>query len=112
MRGPGLLLVLVAAAALAGCSARRGSAVVDEPLKLGLDARRGEIAFFRQCSQCHPFGEAGLGPALNNKPLPAALIRTQVRRGLGAMPAFDARELSDATLDDLIAYMKALRRRG
>ncbi|WDT80226.1 MAG: cytochrome c [Candidatus Manganitrophus sp.] len=49
---------------------------------------RGETIFMHACNQCHPKGEAGLGPALNNKPLPAFMIRFQVRHGLGAMPAF------------------------
>ncbi|MDC4226474.1 MAG: cytochrome c [Candidatus Manganitrophus sp.] len=57
-----------------------------------------------------PEGEAGLGPALNNKPLPGWMIRFQVRHGLGAMPAFSEKEISDRELDDLvIAYLKAFR---
>jgi mono/diheme cytochrome c family protein len=57
------------------------------------------------CHACHPGGEAGLGPALNDKPLPGLLVRLQVRTGMGAMPAFSPRELSDGELRDLIAYL-------
>jgi mono/diheme cytochrome c family protein len=64
------------------------------------------------CHQCHPGGEAGLGPAINDKPLPGFLIRLQVRNGLGAMPAFSAQEISPDDLDDLIAHLKALRQHG
>jgi mono/diheme cytochrome c family protein len=64
----------------------------------------------RDCHQCHPGGEAGVGPALNNKPLPAFAIRWQVRRGFGAMPAFPKEKLSDSELDVLIDYIKILRR--
>jgi len=53
-------------------------------------------------------GEADLGPALNDKPLPAFLMRFQVRNGLGVMPAFAKDRISDAELDQLIAYLKAL----
>jgi mono/diheme cytochrome c family protein len=66
----------------------------------------------RQCSQCHPGGEAVLGPAINNKPLPAFLIRFQVRHGLGAMPAFSEERVTDSDLTDVIAYLKALRQHG
>jgi hypothetical protein len=34
----------------------------------------------------------------------------QVRHGLGTMPAFSEREISDGELDDLVAYVKALRK--
>jgi mono/diheme cytochrome c family protein len=63
----------------------------------------------RNCDQCHPRGEAGLAPALNNKPLPAFLIKFQVRQGLGAMPSFSKDDLSDQQLDDIIRYLQALR---
>jgi mono/diheme cytochrome c family protein len=103
-----LLLTLVAAFAAACGSARRS-----EPLagaaELQPAAARGEVVFARQCQMCHPRGEAALGPALNNKPLPGFAIAFQVRHGLGAMPAFDEREISDAELADLVAYVKALR---
>ena len=62
--------------------------------------------------RCHPKGEAGLGPAVNDKPLPAWLIRFQVRNGLGAMPSFAVRQISPAELDDLVAYLEALRTHG
>jgi mono/diheme cytochrome c family protein len=65
--------------------------------------------FNAHCDQCHPGGEAGLGPALNNKPLPPFLMKIQVRRGLGAMPGFSEKLISDRELDNLIAYTKALR---
>jgi mono/diheme cytochrome c family protein len=64
------------------------------------------------CQPCHPGGEAGLGPAINDKPLPGFLIRLQVRSGVGAMPAFSAEEISVDELAALTAYLKALRRHG
>ena len=92
-----------------GCSARRGEPIVG-PLPLSEPGiTRGQQVFMRECHQCHPGGEAGLGPALNNKPLPGFLIRFQVRNGLGAMPGFSQKEISSTELDDLIDYLKALR---
>jgi len=97
---------------LAGCSARRG-----EPLVGALDQRppavgRGQQVFMANCHACHPGGEAGLAPAINNKPLPGFMIKTQVRLGVGAMPRFSADEISAGQLDDLVVYLKALRRQG
>lgn len=93
-----------------GCgSARRGEPTAP-PLSITSPSLiRGEAVFMKQCHQCHPGGEAGLGPAINNKPLPGWLIRFQVRHGLGAMPAFSEKEISDRELNDVVAYLKALR---
>lgn len=92
------------------CSARRG-----EPVKGPLPIRSvavagGQKVFMRECHQCHPGGEAGLGPAINNKPLPGFMIRLQVRHGIGAMPAFSQSEISPKELDELVEFLKALRR--
>jgi mono/diheme cytochrome c family protein len=92
-----------------GCSARRGEPIVG-PLPLSEPAiARGQQVFMRECHQCHPGGEGGLGPAINNKPLPGFLIKLQVRNGLGAMPAFSQNEISPEDLDHLVDYLKALR---
>lgn len=97
----------------AGCgSARRG-----EPLAGPIDISsqvlaRGQEVFTRQCSQCHPGGEAGLGPSLNNKPLPGFMMKFQVRHGLGAMPAFPKEVISDDDLDAVVEYIKTLRHHG
>ncbi|HYH21411.1 MAG TPA: cytochrome c [Azospirillum sp.] len=113
-RSFGPALVLGAALALGACddTARRGVAFLG-PMEL-TDPKlvAGERAFMRACNQCHPRGEAGLGLALNDKPLPDFAIRAQVRAGLGAMPAFSREDLSDADLDAIIAYLDYLRGRG
>jgi mono/diheme cytochrome c family protein len=94
---------------LAACSARRsepltGSAAVGEPR-----LQHGRVVFMQYCQKCHPGGEAGLGPSINDKPLPEFLMKTQVRVGLGAMPSFSEHEISGRDLDDLIRYLKGLR---
>lgn len=70
---------------------------------------RGEWLFGRFCYKCHPGGAAGLGPSLNDKPLPALAIRTQIRKGVGAMPAFDDNLLRDTDVEAIAAYVQALR---
>jgi mono/diheme cytochrome c family protein len=97
---------------LSACGARRS-----EPLRgpLDLSDRRvahGQEVYMARCDKCHPGGDAGLGPAINNKPLPGFLVRYQARHGMGAMPAFSQQEIPAPDLDDVIAYLKALRHNG
>lgn len=105
-----ILLLLVALLALGACNTRRG-----EPFTKPVTAQQpalhsGEVLYSRYCDACHSHGEGGLGPALNNKPLPASLIKFQVRHGLGAMPAFSEDQISDAELDELVRFVQAQRR--
>lgn len=109
-RGGALLLAF---SLLTACGSARRDIPVAGPMRYA-DARvaEGERVYTRECSLCHPRGEAGLAPAINNKPLPAFLIRFQIRHGLGAMPAFPESELSDAEVDAIIAYLMHMRARG
>ena len=82
-----MLAVLAAALAVSGCrSVRRGDAIGRPVAKASAEVERGRVVFQQHCYRCHPGGEGGLGPSLNDKPAPAFLVRTQVRAGLGAMP--------------------------
>lgn len=69
----------------------------------------GQRLFDRFCTKCHPNGAAGLGPALNDKPLPELAIRTQIRKGVGAMPSFDGDTLRDADVAAIAKYVQELR---
>jgi mono/diheme cytochrome c family protein len=103
----GLLTTVVVAV---GCSsARRGEPIAGPLASLSADEHTGRTVFMQSCHQCHPGGMAGLGPAINDKPLPAWLVKMQVRQGLGAMPEFGETEISDAELDALAEYVSALR---
>jgi mono/diheme cytochrome c family protein len=96
-----------------GCgSSRRSEPLVGPFVPAGATEARGERVFFEFCHQCHPGGEAGLGPALNASVLPDAAIRGQIRQGLGAMPAFTESELPNRELDELIAYLSAMSAHG
>lgn len=108
-----LLPMVVLVGVLAGCApAYRG-----EPIAGPLDVSDPQLARGRQifavyCHQCHPGGAGGLGPSLNDKPLPGWLIAYQVRHGLGAMPAFSPERISDEELEALIHYLEQLRGHG
>ncbi len=107
----GVLAVTLAVSAMAAAcgSPRRGEPLVGPPELKTEELRRGERVFFVYCNQCHPGGEGGLGPALNNKPLPAAAMRLQVRKGLGVMPSFSENAIPDEDLDAVVKYLLLLR---
>lgn len=105
------MVAMSAAALLAACvDARRSEPLAGpfEPPSAAL--KQGEVLFDRNCSKCHPGGEAGLGPAINNKPLPKFLVHTQVRVGMGTMPAFKPDELPESDVKLILDYLEALRK--
>jgi mono/diheme cytochrome c family protein len=84
-------------------------------------ARRGFAVFQRNCITCHTLngqGDAKLGPDLNIPHSPTEYLRDDMLRTLvrnpqdlrhwpqAKMPGFDRQTLSDADLDDLVAYLK------
>lgn len=50
----------------------------------------------------------GLGPAVN--PVPSFGKRFQIRHGLGTMPAFGKEAISDEEIDNVLSYLKALKK--
>jgi mono/diheme cytochrome c family protein len=103
------LLTALLALAGAACGSARQSEPLTGALVLSSEQRRGQVLFHKFCHQCHPHGEAGLGPDINAKPTPQAVIRLQVRSGLGAMPAFPDALIPDQDLDQLLAFVDAQR---
>ena len=97
---------------IAGCApaaARRPNAIPATQLRQIPRLAEGQRVFMEHCNQCHVGGAAGVGPSLNDKRLPAFVIKFQVRHGIGRMPAFSERKVSDQQLDDLVRYLKYLR---
>lgn len=70
---------------------------------------RGEALFQTHCAVCHPGGNAGVGPSLKTSTATPNQMRSQVRNGVGLMPPFPSSVISDAQLNDLIAYVMSLR---
>lgn len=105
-----LVAATLALLTLTYCGTARRGVPLYKPLSSNSPAvAQGEAVYMSHCQKCHPGGTAGLGPAINNKPLPGFLIRYQVRHGLGMMPAFKEEVIPDQQLDQLVAYLKALR---
>jgi len=95
--------------AAGGCGAERKQDLPAQQIAGNPELSRGRLVFMHECNQCHPGGAAGLGPAINDKPLPAGMIKMQVREGLGTMPHFSAQHISDDDLGALVAYLQARR---
>jgi len=104
------VLIVVGVLLFTACEAgRRGEPLVGPMDLTDPVVARGQVVYARHCDQCHPGGEGGLGPSLNDKPVPVWLMRIQVRHGLGVMPEFPEAALSDSDLDALLVYAKARR---
>jgi mono/diheme cytochrome c family protein len=93
-----------------GCySVRRGEPLTGPVRMPNQKVAHGQQLYMRYCYSCHQAGDGGMAPAINNKPAPRWLIKTQVRTGLGAMPAFNKNVIAPDDLDDLVDYIIHLR---
>lgn len=72
----------------------------------------GEQLFARSCNTCHPGGAEGMGPSLaslaNKFPTDAQLIAF-IRKGKGLMPAQPETTINAKEMDNLVAYLRALK---
>jgi mono/diheme cytochrome c family protein len=103
-------------------AAERFPAIVPDPaLKPDSAVRKGFTVFQRTCFACHTLngqGEARLGPDLNVPHNPTEYLREDLFRAYirdpqslrhwpqARMPGFDRQALSDAELDELLAYLR------
>jgi len=78
------------------------------PVTLTVDEFEGMKLFMRKCNKCHPGGEKGKGPSLNDKEFPRFLIHWQVRLGGGDMPKFTDEEISKPQLQQIISFVKRM----
>jgi mono/diheme cytochrome c family protein len=101
-------MVVGAVLSLTACDQRRSEPFVG-PRQFTEQELRGEVLFFKHCNECHPQGESGLGPSLNEKPLPDFAVKNQVRNPIAIMPEFEEDVITDAELEDMVEYMKAVK---
>jgi mono/diheme cytochrome c family protein len=110
MRFTAFMLAGVVLIILSACyPVRRAEPLVGPMTAANASVKRGEQLFNANCFSCHPGGEGGLAPSLNDKPLPRIAMRFQIRHGLGAMPAFNEQQLSDQEVENIVDYIVALR---
>jgi mono/diheme cytochrome c family protein len=101
---------LIVCVMLAACGAQQRGEPQGPPVAAATaDEPHGRELFQKLCYKCHPGGAAGLGPALNNKPLPELAVRTQIRKGVGAMPSFGDELLGDADVAAIARFVHELR---
>jgi mono/diheme cytochrome c family protein len=110
-----LVLYSVVFALLCACSPRRIKSEMKAEDRADARLAKGRAVFKANCQKCHPNGEAGAGPSLNNVHLPGFMLRARIRSRAfllytGRMPAFDKTEISRKEQDDLIRYLKQLRK--
>ena len=69
----------------------------------------GQVAFNRVCKSCHgPEGRGDAGPRLVPFSRDYEELLGIVREGTGQMPPISTRELSDADVAQIVAYLKSL----
>lgn len=100
---------------LTNCGSARRSEPLHGPLTMNEQVKRGQVVFMENCHKCHPGGEAGAGPSINNVPLTSWMLKARVRSrafffGIGRMPSFKKHEISREELNDLVRYIKVLKK--
>lgn len=106
-------VTLAPTTAAAGTRASGGAAPT-APLPTQSDPKveAGRQIFAKTCAGCHlgQGTQAGRAPQLSvsQNAINPDFVRNQVRKGKAPMPAFDQSKISDADLENIIAYLKAI----
>lgn len=98
----------------ASAAAADASAPPSTAKATGGNATAGAKVFAAKCNACHPNGNAGLGPALSGPAFTAKYpgdvpLREIIAKGKGSMPPYPPASLSEADMQDLIAYLRSLK---
>ena len=113
----GVGLVFLASSLMAGCGGAPEEAG-PEPTTGGevapsyagpvasTDVEAGQAVYEQHCNGCHPGGERGYGPAVTGINWDPAQMRHQIREGAGRMPGFGPDQISDESLEALLAYLQ------
>lgn len=108
--GRNLVFLMIIFMISSGCSSSKKEAYTVKPLAAtSQEVEEGKVLFHKHCNSCHPDGTAGLGAPIVTTPIPGFAIRFQIRNGLGKMPAFSEKVISDGEVDKIIEYIQALR---
>jgi len=74
------------------------------------NADNGKRIFLKDgCYECHgTVGQGGVGPRLSMPAIALPALSAIVRKGVGGMPPYSAKVLSDAELTDIHAYLASI----
>jgi len=74
------------------------------------NADSGKRVFLKDgCYECHgTVGQGGVGPRLTPPAIALPTLTAIVRKGVGGMPPYSAKVLSDAELADIHAYLETI----
>ena len=64
--------------------------------------------FDATCGDCHPGGEADVGPSLIETSHTPARLRKQIREGSGKMRPFSEKRLSNDEMEAVLAYLASI----
>ena len=113
-----LLIGLLAACALAGCSMKEEIKRIEavKQAQMASDAQRstnltGEQVFVRSCNTCHPSGRKGYGPSLVDMDQhfkTDSELKAFIRKGKGLMPPEPPAVINDVELSNLLDYLHSL----
>ncbi|MFQ3581580.1 MAG: c-type cytochrome [Chloracidobacterium sp.] len=111
---------IVLSTALVGAVAAGWTASAVQKGKAAGDATNGKQLFAQTCAPCHSATSktANVGPGLQglfkakkmpatNRPVSVAVVKAQIQKGGGGMPAFGSK-YDAQQLNDLIAYLRTL----
>lgn len=104
-----MAMITIIGIGIIGCSAPKTKPYAEVVTMPTEELQNGRILFDNHCASCHPGAMSGVGLAIINKPLPKGLIKFQIRNGIGLMPAFKEKHLSDDQVEDITSYLHYLR---
>ena len=72
------------------------------------DVEGGKTVFATYCDDCHPDGDADVGPSLIAEPHTPARLRQQIREGSGKMKPFSEKRVSKEDMEAVLAYLDSI----
>ena len=84
------------------------SLVITDKAEWDALATAGKTSFDTACGDCHPGGDADLGPKLKGHAEPTANMVKQIRQGSGRMKPIGEDKLPESEMKGLLVYLSTL----
>ena len=92
----------------AGSAGGEPSLVITDKAEWDTLAAAGKTSFDTTCGDCHPGGDADLGPKLKGHMEPSANMIKQIREGSGRMKPIGEDKLPESEMKGLLVYLSTL----